>query len=59
MADCPIPSPVTYLPFGTATSDRSTSEASRRGEGGLLDGLRHGDLAHRYLRAILAWRSIT
>ena len=32
MADCPIPSPVTYLPFGAATSDRSTSEASRRGE---------------------------
>ena len=32
MADCPIPSPVTYLPFCAATSDRSTSEASRRGE---------------------------
>ena len=56
MADCPIPSPVTYLPFGAATCDRSTSEASRRGERGLLTGLRHGDLAHRYLRGILAWQ---
>ena len=78
MADCPIPSPVTYLPFCAATSDRSTSEASRRGErdfwtvfgtatppigapeasrrgkGGLLTGLRHGDLAHRCSRAIPA-----
>ena len=33
MADCPIPSPVTYLPFGAATTNKSTSEASRRGEG--------------------------
>ena len=30
--------------------------ASPRGEGGLLTGLRHGDLAHRYFRGILAWR---
>ena len=32
MADCPIPSPVTYLPFGAATTNKSTSVASRRGE---------------------------
>ena len=78
-----LPYPISgHLPsFGAATSDRSTSEASRRGErdfwtvfgtatppigapeasshgeGGHLTGLRHGDLAHKYLRAILAWRT--
>ncbi|MDY5042431.1 MAG: hypothetical protein SPF15_00285 [Candidatus Cryptobacteroides sp.] len=30
--------------------------ASPRGEGGLLTGLWHGHLAHRYLRGIPAWR---
>ena len=45
--------------FGTATPPTGAPEASRRGKGGLLTGLRHGDLAHKYLRAILAWRSIT
>ena len=49
-----LPYPISvHLPsFGAATSDRSTSEASRRGEGGLLTGLRHGDPSHRHLRAI-------
>ena len=42
--------------IGTATHPTGTSVASPRGEGGLLTGLRHGDLAHRYLRGILAWR---
>ena len=45
--------------FGTATLPTGAPGASRRGEEGLLDGLWHGDLAHKYLRAILAWRSIT
>ena len=34
----------------------SASETSRRGEEGLLTGLRHGDLAHKYFSAIYAWR---
>ena len=42
--------------FGTAPLPTSTSVASSRGKGGLLSGLRHGDLTHKYLRAIPAWR---
>ena len=42
--------------IGTGTLPTSAPGASPRGEGGLLTGLRHGDLAHRYFRGILAWR---
>ena len=42
--------------FGTAPLPTSTSVASSRGKGGLLTDLRHGNPAHRYLSAILAWR---
>ena len=42
--------------FGTAPLPTEVSGASRRGEGGLLAGLRHGTPAHRYLRGIPAWR---
>ena len=45
--------------FGTATMPTGIPEASRRGEGGLLTGLRHGSPAHRYSSAISAWRSDT
>ena len=44
--------------FGTESRPTGAPEASRRGEGGLLTGLRHGDLAYRYLRGILAWQSV-
>ncbi|MCI6525922.1 MAG: hypothetical protein SPF15_02755 [Candidatus Cryptobacteroides sp.] len=40
--------------FGTATMTTGTPEPSPRGEGDLLTGLRHGDPAHKYLRAIPA-----
>ena len=42
--------------FGTAPLPTGTSGASRRGEGGLLTGLRHGSPAHKYLSGIPAWR---
>ena len=42
--------------FGTATHPTGTSVASRRGEGGLLTGLRHGHHAHKCFRDIPAWR---
>ena len=40
--------------FGTSTLPTGVSGASSRGEGGLLAGLWHDDLAHRHLRAIPA-----
>ena len=43
--------------FGTTTLPTGTSVASSRGEGRILTGLRHGDLAHRCFRGILAWRN--
>ena len=42
--------------FGTGTLPTGTSVASSRGEGRLLAGLRHSDLAYRYFSAIPAWR---
>ena len=45
MADCPIPSPVTYLPFGAATTNKSTSVASRRGKGGFWTVVGMGPLS--------------
>ena len=43
--------------FGTAPLPTDVSGASRRGEGGLLTGPRHGSPAHKYLSGILAWQS--
>ena len=37
-------------------SERAVGYKLSRGEGGLLDGLRHGALAHRYFSANPAWR---
>ena len=42
--------------FGTGTNPTGTPVAFRRGEEGLLAGLWHGDLAHRYSSGIPAWR---
>ena len=42
--------------FGTATPSTGTSVASSRGEGRLMAGLRHSNLAYRYFSAIPAWR---
>ena len=42
--------------FGTATLPTGTSVESRRGEGGLLTDLRHGNPAHRCSRGISAWQ---
>ncbi len=41
---------------GTATLPTGTSVAFPRGEGGLLSGLWHGHLAHKYLSGIPTWR---
>ena len=45
--------------LGTESRPTGAPEASWRGEGRLLTGLRQGDLAHRYLRGILAWQRET
>ena len=44
--------------LGTATLPTGAPEPTRRGEGGLLTGLRHGHHAHRYLSGIPAWQSL-
>ena len=42
--------------FGTATLPTGASVAFSRDKRGLLDGLWHGDPAHRCLSGILAWQ---
>ena len=44
------------IPIGTESRPTDDPEASSRGEGRLLTGLRHGDLAHRCFRGIPAWQ---
>ena len=50
------PFPMHQSVFGTESRPTGAPGASRRGEGVLLAGLRHGDLAHRCSRGITAWR---